>query len=73
MSDFDNLELVNFLYSIENNILKKPEKRRNHFQCLEQDIITFDNLESELLDPLEKNSLEINSGNIKTLRQSKQA
>lgn len=47
VSDFDNSESDNSLYSAGDNISRQPEKEGNDSQDLEQDITTFDDMESE--------------------------
>ncbi len=74
MSDLDDSEtaspllLDGFPYSVEENIPKQPEKGENGSQDLEQDLTTFDDLESELLEPPIEESSETNSGSIESSR-----
>ncbi len=55
------------------NISKQPEKEENASQDLEQDVTIFDDLESELSEPPEEESLETNSGSIESSRRSGRA
>ncbi len=79
MNDFDNSETASFLlidgssYSIGHNISKQPEKEGSGFEDLEQDLTTFDILESELSEPPIEESSETNSGSIENSHQSEQA
>ena len=78
-SDFDDSETASPLlldgsqYSVGNNISKHPEKGGNGSQDLEQDLTTFDDLESELSEPPIEESSKTNSGSIESSRQSAQA
>lgn len=72
MNDLDIAEPDKFLYSIKNNTSKKPEKEKDDFEGLKQDITTFNNLKNELLDSLKEKFLKINYNNIKISRQLKQ-
>lgn len=73
MSNFNNLELDNSFYLMRDNTLKKPKKEKNDSQNWEKDITICNNLEKNVSNLPKKELLEINSGNIKTLCQSKQA
>lgn len=76
MSDFDDYETASpilpddFLYSLEENTPKQPEREENGSQELEKDMTTFDNVDSESLAPLEEEFSETNSGNIENSCQS---
>ncbi len=69
MSDFDDSETASSLllsgsqYSVGDNISKKPQRGKNCSLDLEQDLTTFDDLESELSEPPIEESSETNSGN----------
>ncbi len=55
------------------NTSKQPKKGGTDSQDREQDITTFDNLESELSNLTEEKPLEINFDSIEISRQSRQA
>lgn len=73
MTDFDSSKLNNFTYSVGNNISKQTEKKSDDSQNLKPNIIAIDNFESKLLDPPEKEPLQINFGSIKSSCQLTQA
>lgn len=57
-----------YSYSMGNNTSKLPKKEQNVYPNLEQDMTIFDYLESKLLEPLEKESLNTNSGSMESSR-----
>ncbi len=64
------IPLDDSLYSIKDNISKKPKKQGNASHNLEQDISIDNGLESKSSEPQEEISLETNSESIESSRLS---
>lgn len=61
-----------FFYLIRDNSSEKPRNKANNSQNFEQDMTNFNDLESKLSEPLDKDK-EISPGNIKNLYRFSQA